>query len=105
MTEASTHFPRWLGLLASVARCALAGVLTFWLLLALAWAGLHFWIVPRIDNFRPLLQERAQRLLGVDVLVQRLSARSEGACSPRSSSTVCNCWMRRGRKPCACRAW
>ncbi|MBN9329053.1 MAG: TIGR02099 family protein [Comamonas sp. SCN 67-35] len=78
MTEASTHFPRWLGLLASVARWALAGVLTFWLLLALAWAGLHFWIVPRIDNFRPLLQERAQRLLGVDVRVQRLSARSEG---------------------------
>lgn len=64
--------------LTRTARWALGAVLAFWLALVLAWAGLHFWIVPRIDDFRPLLQQRAQQLLGVAVRVQRLVARSEG---------------------------
>ena len=78
MTEASTHSPRWLTFLASTTRWALGGLLTLWLALVLAWAGLHFWIVPRIDSLRPMLQAQAQRWLGVAVRVQRLSARSEG---------------------------
>ncbi|MGB6100970.1 MAG: TIGR02099 family protein, partial [Comamonas sp.] len=47
-------------------------------MLVLAWALLHFWIVPRIDDFRPLLQQQAQQRLGLAVRVQHLSARSEG---------------------------
>lgn len=78
MTEAFTHPPRWLRFLASTARWVLAGLLTFWLMLVLAWALLHFWIVPRIDDFRPLLQQQAQQRLGLAVRVQHLSARSEG---------------------------
>src|SRR5690606_2696338 len=78
MTQAPTHSPRWLRFLASTARWALRALLAFWLLLVLAWVVLHFWIVPRIDDFRPLLQQRAQQQLGLAVRVQRLSARSEG---------------------------
>ncbi|MEO7128169.1 MAG: hypothetical protein ABI040_04795, partial [Rhodoferax sp.] len=40
-------------------------LLIAWLLLALAWGGLHWWIVPRIDQFRPLLETQASRALGV----------------------------------------
>lgn len=78
MTEAPTHPPRWLKFMAGVARWALGLMLAFWLLLALAWGGLHWWIVPRIDDFRPLLQRQAQRALGVVVRVDALAARSEG---------------------------
>lgn len=78
MSQAPTHPSRWLRIFASLARWALTGVLAFWLMVVLAWALLHFWIVPRIDNFRPLLQQRAQQVLGLAVRVQRLSARSEG---------------------------
>ncbi|QXL84055.1 YhdP family protein [Comamonas sp. NLF-1-9] len=73
-----THSPRWLRYLASTARWALGILLAFWLLLALAWATLHWWIVPRIDDWRPLLQQQAQKALGLPVRVDRLLAHSEG---------------------------
>ena len=78
MSEASTHSPRWLRWLAGAARWALGALLAFWMLLALAWAGLHWWIVPRIDDWRPMLEQQARRALGVDLRVARLSARSTG---------------------------
>jgi uncharacterized protein (TIGR02099 family) len=48
------------------------------LLLGMAWACLHFWIVPRISEFRPALESLARQSLGVPVRIGVLSARSTG---------------------------
>lgn len=47
------------------------------LLLALAWGALHGWIVPRIDEWRPVVERQATRVLGVPVRIGSLSASSE----------------------------
>lgn len=73
MTE--SRLQRWL---AAVARLVLWGLLVAGLLLALAWASLHFWIVPRIDEFRPGLERLARQSLGVPVRIGTLSAQSTG---------------------------
>ena len=78
MTESPSHPSRRLKFVAGCARWALGALLVFWLLLAAAWAGLHGWIVPRISDFRPQLEQRAQRALGVPVRIAGISARSEG---------------------------
>ena len=49
-----------------------------WTLFALAAAALHGFIVPRIDQFRPTLEQRAGKALGVPVSIGRISARSTG---------------------------
>lgn len=54
------------------------GLLIAGLMLALAWASLHFWIVPRIDEFRPGLERLARQSLGVPVRIGSLSAQSTG---------------------------
>ena len=41
--------------LASLARWSLRLVLGLWLILALIWGVLQFWIVPRINEWRPEL--------------------------------------------------
>jgi uncharacterized protein (TIGR02099 family) len=46
--------------------------------LGLAWATLHFWIVPRIAEFRPTLENLARQSLGVPVRIGGLSAQSTG---------------------------
>jgi uncharacterized protein (TIGR02099 family) len=48
------------------------------LLLALAWAGLHGFIVPRIGDLRPVLEIQAGKVLGVPVRIGSISARSDG---------------------------
>jgi uncharacterized protein (TIGR02099 family) len=53
-------------------------LLAAWLVLALAWGALHGWIVPRIGEFRPALEAQATRVLGVQVRIGGISARSEG---------------------------
>ena len=47
-------------------------------LLGMAWACLHFWIVPRISDFRPELERWTQQSLGVPVRIGALSAESTG---------------------------
>ena len=44
-----------------------------WGLLVLVWGSLHIFIVPRIDDFRPLLQRQASRALGVRVEIANVS--------------------------------
>ncbi len=66
---------RWL---AGVVRVISWGLLVAGLLLGLAWAGLHFWIVPRIDDFRPALERLARQSLGVPMHIGGLSAQSTG---------------------------
>lgn len=55
-------------------RLVLAALLVF----AVAWGGLHLWIVPRIGEFRPRLETEASRIIGVPVRIGELTARSVG---------------------------
>ena len=64
--------------MAWLARWSLGALLATLLVLAAAWGALHGWIVPRIDDYRVQLQERAERALGVPVRIGALTARSEG---------------------------
>ena len=63
---------------AAMARWALWGLVVIWLLLVMVWSGLHFLIVPRISEFRPLLEQQASRILGVKVQVGAVMALSNG---------------------------
>ena len=44
----------------------------------MAWAALHFWIVPRIEDFRPKLENLATQTIGVPVQMGKLLAVSSG---------------------------
>ena len=85
MTEPSSHPSRLLRLVAGCARWGLGLLLALWLLLAAAWGGLHGWIVPRIGDYRPLLEAQAGRALGIPVRIAAISARSRPASSNSSS--------------------
>ncbi len=63
----------------SVAASALWWTLVvFWLVLALAWGALHGWIVPRIGEWRPVLERQASQVLGIPVHIGSVTARSDG---------------------------
>ena len=47
-------------------------------LLGMAWAALHFWIVPRIEDFRPKFENLATQAIGVPVHMGKLLAVSSG---------------------------
>jgi len=49
-----------------------------WLLLGATWGTLHWWIVPRIGEFRPQLEAQASKALGVPVRLSRITAHSGG---------------------------
>lgn len=57
-------------------------VLAAWALLALTWVALHFWIVPRIDAWRPDLERWATRAVGVTVRVGAIRADSGPGLAP-----------------------
>jgi len=44
-----------------------------WSLLLLGWGSLHIFIVPRIDDYRPLLQRQASQTLGLRVEIANVS--------------------------------
>lgn len=44
-----------------------------WALLVLVWGSLHLFIVPRIDDFRPVLQRQASKTLGLRVEIAKVS--------------------------------
>jgi uncharacterized protein (TIGR02099 family) len=58
--------------------------ITAWVMLAagfvlgMTWAALHFWIVPRIEDFRPRLENLATQTIGVPVQMGKLVAVSSG---------------------------
>lgn len=78
MIDPTTHPSRLLKITAGVARWSLGLLLAFWLLLTIAWGGLHLWIVPRIGDFRPQLEAHATQALGVPVKIGAITARTEG---------------------------
>ena len=62
----------------SLARWALGLVLAVWFVLAAGWGALHWLIVPRISEFRPLLEAKATQILGVPVRIGAMAAHSSG---------------------------
>lgn len=69
---------RTLSVLAKLARLALVLVAALWLALGMTWALLHFWIVPRIDELRPRLEQLATQQLGVVVRIESIQAQGGG---------------------------
>ncbi|HEY8904557.1 MAG TPA: DUF3971 domain-containing protein, partial [Rhodoferax sp.] len=59
-------------------RALLLIALLFWLAFGATWAALHWWIVPRIGEFRPQLQAQASKALGVPVRLGAITAKSGG---------------------------
>jgi hypothetical protein len=53
-------------------------LLSLGLLLGMAWGVLHFWIVPRISDYRPTLERLAGQSIGVPVRIGQLTAESTG---------------------------
>ena len=62
----------------TVARWALGVVVAAWFLCGATWGALHWLIVPRIGDYRPLLEERASQILGVKVRIGAVVAHSTG---------------------------
>lgn len=69
---------RWLRIYARATRWALLVVAGVWLVVALSWVLLHGFIVPRIGDFKPLLETQASRLTGRNVRVGTLQGHSNG---------------------------
>lgn len=55
-------------------RWALAAVACVWLSVLLAWSALHIFIVPRIADYREVLQQQATKALGLRVDIGSISA-------------------------------
>ena len=53
-------------------------VLALWSLLLLAWLTLHWGILPHIDDWRPVIEQRASQSLGLQVRIGRIQVRSPG---------------------------
>ncbi len=62
----------------TLTRWLLGGVVLAWLALAITWGVLHWLIVPRINELRPLLEQQASQALGVTVRVGAITAQSNG---------------------------
>ena len=78
MTASAPLPSPWLKCVAGFARWTLGLVLAAWLLVAVAWGVLHGWIVPRIDEFRPLLERQASQAFGVPLRIGDLRAYTVG---------------------------
>jgi len=63
---------------ARFAQAALWLMVVMWLLFGLAWGALHWFIVPRISEFRPQLEAKASAILGVRVRIDAIAAQSNG---------------------------
>lgn len=51
---------------------------TLWIVVLLVWGALHFVIVPRIEDFRPQIEQQATRLMGLTVRIGSIVVRSNG---------------------------
>ena len=71
-------FSSWLRLIDAGLRLFAWGLLTIGLVMGMAWSALHFWIVPRIEDFRPRLEILASQAIGVPVQMGQLVALSSG---------------------------
>jgi uncharacterized protein (TIGR02099 family) len=53
-------------------------VVATWSLLLIAWLTLHWGILPRIEQWRPEIEQRASSALGIPVRIGNISVRSSG---------------------------
>ena len=67
---------------AKLAQWTLRLLLALVLVLALAVAALHWWIVPRINDFRPQVESHLSRALGVPVRIDALQADGDNGLVP-----------------------
>ena len=67
---------------ARLAQWTLRLLLAVALLMALAVAALHWWIVPRINDFRPQVESRLSAALGVPVRIEQLQADGDNGLVP-----------------------
>jgi uncharacterized protein (TIGR02099 family) len=73
--EELTHRPALsVKILARLVRWSAWLLLAAMLIFSAAWAGLHFFIVPRIAEFRPALESRASQALGLQVKIGDMQA-------------------------------
>ena len=66
------------GLLRLGWRVAGGVLLAAWTLALLAWLTLHWWILPRLDEWRPTIAAQAGRALGHPVQIGRIAVHSSG---------------------------
>lgn len=78
MTELTPTPSRVLRVGAFVVRAAFWVVASVWMALLIVWGALHFVIVPRIAEFRPMLEQQVSSVLGVTVRIGAIVARSNG---------------------------
>ncbi len=78
MNEVTTNSSPVLRVGAFVVRAAFWLVVSAWVALLIVWSALHFVIVPRIAEFRPILEQQASRMLGATVRIGDIVARSNG---------------------------
>ena len=69
---------RWVATYARLATGLLVLATTGWVVVLSLWMALHLFILPRIDQFRPWLQDRASETLGIRVELGAISAESHG---------------------------
>ena len=75
LSSIEPRLQRWL---TRLVRLFLWSLLVTGLVLGMTWAGLHFWIVPRIDEFRPAMERLARQSLGIPVRIGAVTAQSTG---------------------------
>lgn len=78
MTGFRSSSSRLLKVGAKLARGALWLLAGAWLVLAVVWCALHFLIVPRIADFRPLLEDQASQATGIRVRIGAIAVQSNG---------------------------
>ncbi|MGI4777816.1 MAG: YhdP family protein [Janthinobacterium lividum] len=78
MNEPAPQPSRLLKITAVTARWLLGLLIAAWLLFGLSVFVLHGFIVPRIGEYRGLLETQASRAIGVPVRIASVAARSEG---------------------------
>jgi len=78
MTELTANPSPLIRLGGLVVRVAFWLVASAWIALVIVWGALHFVIVPRIAEFRPLLEQQVTRMLGVTVRIGAIASRSNG---------------------------
>ncbi len=78
MIETTQPPSRLLKIGASAAKWALGLMMSAWIVLAMVWGALHFLIVPRIAELRPVAEQYASKALGVQVRLGAIAATSNG---------------------------
>jgi uncharacterized protein (TIGR02099 family) len=61
-----------------ILRTTIFAVLALWSIALIGWLTLHWGILPHIDEWRPQIQERASRALGLPVAIGQISVQSSG---------------------------